>query len=67
MQSPLHEMLHKINLKNLNLDNYSDVSPIGSLVGVGLDYPDEMYDLHNDYILAAEKWIALEMLSKYQL
>lgn len=64
MQPPLHEMLHKINPKNFNLDHYSDVSPIGSLVGVGLDYPDEMYDLHNDYILAAEKWIAPEMLSK---
>lgn len=57
MQPPLHEMHH-------NLDNYSDVSPIDSLVEVGLDYPDEMYDLHNDYILAAEKWIAPEMLSK---
>ena len=50
--------------KYFNLDNYSDVSPIGSLVGVGLDYPDEMYDLHNDCNLAAEKWIAPEMLSK---
>ena len=38
------------------------------MLEVDLDYPNEMHDLHNDYLLASEKIkVTEEMLSKYQL
>ena len=47
-------------------------SQLGYLIGyffeVDLDYPDEFYDLHNDYSLVGEKiHVRKEMLSSYQL
>ena len=41
---------------------------IGYFLKVDLDYPDEFYDLHNDYFLVSEKiHVRKEMLSSYQL
>ena len=44
-----------VDPEKLNLDNYPDDGPIGCLLEVDLDYPDELHELHNDYPLAAEK------------
>ena len=62
------EILDWLDPKNLNLDNYPDDSPVGCLFEVDLDYLDELYDLHNDYPVAAEKIKALkEILFEYPL
>ena len=40
--------------------------PIGYLLEVDLKYPDELYELHNDYPLAPKKLaVSSDMLSKY--
>ena len=49
------EILDWVDLKGFSLDIYSNDSPIGWFLDVGLDYPDELPDLHNDYLLAGEK------------
>ena len=55
MQLLPNQILDWINPEKFNLDNY-------------LDYSDELHDLHNDYLLAAEKIkVAKKMLSEYQL
>ena len=44
----------------------SEKSLIGYLLELGLEYPDELHKLHNDYPLAPEKLIVFsEMLSNY--
>ena len=44
----------------------SDKSPIGYILEVELEYPDELHDLHNDVPLAPEKFaVSNDMLSKY--
>ena len=44
----------------------SDKSPIGYILEVDLEYPDELHELHNDYPLAPEKLaVSSDMLSKY--
>ena len=41
-------------------------SPIGHFLEVDLEYPDELHELHNDYLLAPEKLaVSSDMLSKY--
>ena len=41
-------------------------NPIGYLLEVDLEHPDELHELHNDYPLAPEKLaIPSDMLSKY--
>ena len=41
-------------------------SPIGHFLEVDLEYPDELHELHNDYLLASEKLaVSSDMLSKY--
>ena len=38
----------------------------GYFLEVGLEYPDELHELHNDYPLAPEKLaVSSDMLSKY--
>ena len=54
------------NLKDFNLDNYSNSSLIVCFLEVDLDYPDELHDLHNYYPLAVGKVkVFKKMLSDY--
>ena len=48
-------ILHWVNPRDFNLDNYSNNTPIGCFLEADLDYPDELHDLHNDYPLAGKK------------
>ena len=57
-----------INLKHLNLDSYYDYSSIGCSLKHDLDYPHNLYDLHNRYYLESEKIkVTEEMSLKQQL
>ena len=44
-----------VNPKNFNLDIHFNNIIIGCFLEVGLYYPDELHDLHNDYPLAGQK------------
>ena len=43
----------------LDLENYSNNSPVGCFLEINLDYPDELHDLHNDCPLVGEKKVTL--------
>ena len=43
----------------LDLENYSNNSPVGCFLEINLDYPNELHDLHNDYPLVGEKKVTL--------
>ena len=44
----------------------NDKSPIGYILEVDLEYPDELHNLQNDFRLAPEKFtVSNNMLSKY--
>ena len=67
MQPVPTEILDWINPKDYNINNYSNNSPIGCFLEFDLDYPDELHDLQNDYLLASRNIkIAKEVLAKYQ-
>ena len=56
--------LEKID--KLDINSVSEKSPIGYILEVDLEYPDELHVLHNDYPLAPEKLaIPYDMLSDY--
>ena len=42
----------------------NDKSPIGYILEVDLEYPDELHELHNDYPLAPRKVICCENFVK---
>ncbi len=51
-----------------DLDQIPDDAPVGYVLEVDLEYPEELHDLHSDYPLAAESLvISDEMLSQYTL
>ena len=61
------EILDLVNPKYFNLDNYSNSSPIGCFLEADLDYPDELHDLLNDFLLVGAKIkVTEEMLSEHQ-
>ena len=54
------------NVYNFDANSISEKSPIGYILEVDLEYPDELHVLHNDYPLAREKLsIPYDMLSDY--
>ena len=51
-----------------DLNKYTSNSSKGFVLEVDLEYPKELWELHNDYPLAPDKLeIKREMLSEYQL
>ena len=57
-----------IDPKEFNLNEHTSNSSKGCVLEVGLKYPKELRELHNDYPLAPDKTkIKREILSHYQL
>ena len=57
-----------IDPKQFNLNKYTSNSSKGCVLEFDLEYPKELWNLHNDYPLAPNKIeIKREMLSDYQL
>ena len=54
------------NIDNFDVNSVSEKSPIGYILDVDLEYPEELHVLHIDYPLAPEKLaIPYDMLSNY--
>ena len=54
------------NVDGFDVNSISEKSPIGYILEVDLQYPDELHVLHNDYPLATEKLvIPYDTLSDY--
>ena len=47
--------LSQKEIDRLDVDSIVENSPIGFLLEVNLEYPDELHELHNDYPLAQKK------------
>ena len=55
MDLPYGEFKWLKNVDNFDVNSISENSPIGYTLNVDLEYPDELYALHNDYPLTPEK------------
>ena len=54
------------NVDRFHVNSISEKSPIGYILELDLEYPDELHLLHNDYPLAPEKLaISYDMLPDY--
>ena len=54
------------NVDNFDVKSFSQKNPIGYILEVDPDYPDELHKLNNDYPLAPEKLATpFNMLSDY--
>ena len=53
------------HIDKFDIMSISDKSPIGYILEVDLEYPDELHELHNDFPLAPEKFAVSNMLSNY--
>ena len=54
------------NVDKLDVMSINEKSEMGYFLEVGLEYPDKLHELHNDYPLAPEKLtVTNDMLSKY--
>ena len=54
------------NVDEFDVNSINEKSEIGYFLEVDLEYPNELHELHNDYLLAPEKLVATnDMLSKY--
>ena len=54
------------NVDDLDVMSINEKSQIGYFLEVDLKYPNELHELHNDYLLAPEKLaVTYDMLSKY--
>ena len=54
------------NIDNFDINSISEKSPIGYILEVDLQYPDELHVLHNGYPLALAKLaIPYDMVSNY--
>ena len=68
MQLLPFKIIDWVDPEKSNPDNNSDDGSIRCVLEVNLNYPDELADLHNDYLLAAKKIkLTKNMLSEYQL
>ena len=53
-------------IDKFDIMSINDKNPIGYILEVDLEYPDELHKLHNDFPLAPEKLsVSSDMLSKY--
>ena len=60
--------MSKKNVDKFNVNSISQKNPIGYILEVRLEYPDELHVLHNDYPLTPEELtIPYDMLSKVLL
>ena len=54
------------NLDKFDVNSINEKSDTGYFLEADLEYPDELHELHNDYLLAPEKLVVTnDMLSKY--
>ena len=54
------------NVEELDVMSINEKSDVGYILEVDLKYPDELHELHNDYLLAPEKsTVTNDILSKY--
>ena len=55
-----------LNQKDIDVNSIEENNSIGYILEVDLEYPSEIHKLHNDYLLAPEKFkISKNMLSNY--
>ena len=53
------------NVDKFDVMSINEKSDIGYILEVDLEYPKELHELHNDYLLASEKRaVTIDMLSK---
>ena len=54
------------SVDGFDVNSVSEKSPMGYFLKVDLEYPDELHELHNDYLLVPEKLaVSSDILSKY--